>query len=102
MISPASRSEHDAVARERRELEDRLERQAGRMRKAERERKSLIGQTVYLGTIGFLLIIPVIAGAYLGRWLDDRLYGYSIHWTLTLIVLGVVVGAVNVALFIRE
>ncbi|MEJ2515549.1 MAG: AtpZ/AtpI family protein [Gammaproteobacteria bacterium] len=92
----------DAVIRERRQLEDRLQRQTGRMRKAARERRTLIGDTVYLGSIGFLLITPVIAGAYLGRWLDGRLQGYSIHWTLTLIFLGLVVGAVNVALFIRD
>lgn len=72
------------------------------MKKAERERPTLIGQTVYIGTLGLLFVLPVVAGAYLGHWLDSRATSYSIHWTVSLIVLGVVLGAVNVWLFIRE
>lgn len=72
------------------------------MKKAERERPTLIGQTVYIGTLGLLFVLPVVAGAYLGHWLDSRAVSYSIHWTVSLIVLGVVLGAVNVWLFIRE
>jgi ATP synthase protein I len=47
-------------------------------------------------------VLPVVAGAYLGRWLDSLLAGYSIRWTLSMIFLGVIIGAVNVYLFIRE
>jgi ATP synthase protein I len=47
-------------------------------------------------------VLPVIAGAYAGSWLDSRLTGYAVHWTLSLIFLGIVVGAINVYLFIRE
>ncbi len=43
-----------------------------------------------------LFVLPVVAGAYLGDWLDSHLRGYSVHWTITLIVVGVFVGAVNV------
>jgi len=72
------------------------------MEKAERERDTLLAQAAYLGTLGLLFILPVIAGAYLGHWLDDRASGYPVRWTISLIVLGVVVGAVNVGLFIRR
>ena len=48
------------------------------------------------------LVLPVVAGAYLGRWLDSLLAGYSIRWTLSMIFLGVIIGAINVYLFIRE
>ena len=92
----------DAVNRERRELENRLDQQARRIRRAREQRHTLLGETVYLGTIGVLFILPVIGGAYLGRWLDERLHGYAVHWTVSLILLGVLVGAVNVYLFIRE
>jgi ATP synthase protein I len=44
----------------------------------------------------------VVAGAYLGRWLDSLLPGYSLRWTLSLIFLGLVVGGVNVYLYVRE
>jgi ATP synthase protein I len=47
-------------------------------------------------------VLPVVGGAYLGQWLDSLLAGYSIRWTVSLILLGVFLGAVNVYLFIRE
>lgn len=72
------------------------------MKKAEQDRPTLIGQTIYIGTLGLLFVIPVIAGAYLGQWLDSLATGYSMRWTLSLIFLGVVIGALNVYLFIKE
>lgn len=83
-------------------LRQQVERQAQRMKKAERERSTLIGQTVYMGTLGLLMVLPVIGGAFLGQWLDSLVSGYSIRWTTSLILLGVFIGAVNVYLFIRE
>jgi ATP synthase protein I len=100
MTDPGHRE--DAVQTERHELEDRLDRQARRMRRAREQRRTLLGETVYLGTIGVLFVLPVVGGAYLGRWLDARLQGYSVHWTVSMILLGVLVGAVNVYLFIRD
>ena len=84
------------------ELRKQVERQARRMKKAERERPTLIGQTVYIGTLGLLLVLPVVGGAYLGHWLDSLVTGYSIRWSVSLILLGVFIGAVNVYLFIKE
>lgn len=84
------------------DLRKQVERQARRMQKAERERPTLIGQTIYTGTLGLLLVLPVIGGAYLGQWLDSLVSGYSIRWTISLILLGVAVGAINVYLFIKE
>ena len=84
------------------DLRKQVERQAQRMKKAERERPTLIGQTVYIGTLGLLFVLPVIGGAYLGQWLDSLATDYSSRWTLSLILVGVCVGALNVYLFIRE
>lgn len=84
------------------DLRKQVERQARRMQKAERDRPTLIGQTVYIGTLGLLFVLPVIGGAYLGQWLDSMVAGYSVRWTTSLILVGVFVGAVNVYLFIRE
>ncbi len=83
-------------------LKTTVESQAGRIRKAERERRTLLANTVYLGTLGVIFVLPVIAGAYLGSWLDNRMKGYSFSWTVTLIVLGVFVGAIDVYLFVRD
>lgn len=84
------------------DLRKQVERQVWRMKKAERERQTLIGQTVYIGTLGLVFVLPVIVGAYLGQWLDDLVAGYSIRWTVSLILVGVMVGAINVYLLIRE
>ena len=83
-------------------LRKRVELQAQRMKQAEKDRPTLLSQTVYIGTLGLLFVLPVVGGAYLGRWLDGMVEGYSIRWTLSMILLGVIVGGVNAYLFIRE
>lgn len=84
------------------ELRKKLLSQAERMRQADRERPTLLAQTVYVGTLGLMFVLPTIAGAYLGCWLDKLAEGYSLHWTISLLLAGVVIGAVNVYLFIQE
>jgi ATP synthase protein I len=79
-----------------------VDRDARRLRKAERERDSLLAQTVYLGTLGLVFVLPVVAGAYLGHWLDGLSPGYSMRWTLSLLFLGLVIGALNVYFLIRS
>ncbi len=84
------------------DLRKQVERQARRMKKAEREQPTVISQTIYIGTLGLLFVLPVIGGAYLGQWLDSLAAGYSVRWTVSLILVGVFVGALNVYLFIKE
>jgi ATP synthase protein I len=79
-----------------------IERQARRMEQAERERPTLLSQTAFLGVLAMLLVLPVVVGAYLGLWLDSARAGYSVRWTVGLIVAGLAVGIVNVYLYIRE
>ena len=79
-----------------------IERQSGRKTKFELTPKSFIAQTAYTGMLGLLFVLPVVGGAYLGRWIDSMMKGYSLSWTINLILLGVVVGAYNVYVFIRE
>jgi ATP synthase protein I len=87
---------------EHQRLRDDVERQVRRMKKAEQERPTLLAQTIFLGTLGLVFVLPVVAGAYLGRWLDGMLEGYSMRWTLSMLFLGVVIGAVNVYLLVKE
>ncbi|MDX2481594.1 MAG: AtpZ/AtpI family protein [Desulfuromusa sp.] len=87
---------------QQKDLRKQVERQAQRMKKAERERPTLLSQTVYIGTVGLLFVLPMVGGAYLGRWLDTLVAGYSVRWTMSLIFVGVMVGALNVYLFIKE
>ncbi len=83
-------------------LKKQVERQARRIRKAEQDRPTLIAQTVYTGMLGLLFVLPVIGGAYLGNWIDSQISGYSVRWTTSLIVLGVMIGGMNVYFYIRE
>ena len=83
-------------------LRKQVERQARRMKQADRDRPTLLAQTAFIGTLGLLFVLPVVAGAYLGSWLDGLAAGYSIRWTLSMIFLGVIIGAINVYLFIRD
>ena len=87
---------------DRDELKRQIERQARRMKQAERDRPTLLAQTVYIGTLGLVFVLPVVGGAYLGRWLDSLASGYSIRWTVSLILLGVMVGMINAYLLIRD
>jgi ATP synthase protein I len=50
---------------------------------------------------GWLFVIPVVAGAYLGRYLDKK-FITDISWTITLIIIGIAVGIYNVWHFIHE
>jgi len=49
-----------------------------------------------------LFVLPIVVGAYLGSWLDSLVAGYSVRWTVSLILIGVFVGMVDVYLFVRE
>lgn len=84
------------------QLKEEVAKQIRRMKQAEHDQPTLLRQTVYLGTLGLLFVVPVIVGAYVGRWLDGLSAGYSMCWTLSLIVLGVGVGAVSVYLNVKE
>ena len=85
-----------------RELRRLVARDARRLSKAQGEHPSLLVQTVYLGTLGLVFVLPPVAGVYLGHWLDGLLEGYSMRWTLGLLFLGLVVGALNVYFLIRS
>ncbi len=91
MTSPADRDWRDLVHR-----------QARRITRARRERRGLIGQSLYLGTLGIVFVLPVVAATYLGLWIDQQLPGYSVRGTLSGIVIGLVVGAIDVYLIVRE
>ena len=79
-----------------------VEKQVKRMQRAEKERPTLLAQSVFMGTLALLFVLPMILGAYLGNWLDNMAQGYSIYWTIGLLLAGLVVGVINVYIFVRE
>lgn len=90
------------MSREKRNLQDTVERQTERRQQAERERDTILAQTAFLGTLGVLMVLPIVAGAYLGRWLDQLSADFSARWTLSFLLLGVAVGAYSAYLFVRS
>ncbi|HCL65861.1 MAG TPA: F0F1 ATP synthase subunit [Rhizobium sp.] len=78
------------------------ERDIDRLEKKERSPAHFVlGVMLYGGTLGLLFVVPLIAGAYLGRWLDTLSRGYSVRWTISLIMLGLALGFYNVLRFLK-
>ncbi len=83
-------------------LKQAVERDAKRLRTAQRERSGLFGVMLYGGVLGLLFVLPIVGGAYLGRWLDSLSPGYSVRWTMSFIVLGIACGGWNVYWYLRN
>jgi len=72
---------HEAV-RTRRERQER----------SAREGERSIGQNLaMIGALGWTVVLPTLAGIFLGRWLDRELSS-GIFWTLGLLVVGLAAG----------
>jgi len=84
------------------ELEKRLAEQATRISRAKREHPTLLAQASFFSGLGLAMVLPAVAGAYLGHWLDVRAGGYSVRWTVGCLLLGVAIGAYNVYWLIRR
>ena len=64
-------------------------------KQADRRRK-VRGQGVWqglaqLGTVGWMVALPAVGGAFLGRWVDG-LYRTGAFWTLSLMTVGLTIG----------
>jgi len=80
---------------QQKKLQTSVTKEALRLKQAEQHKHSLLIYSSYIGALGMVLVLPIVAGAYLGRWLDSFEIGFSISWTVSLIFVGVIVGAVN-------
>lgn len=82
-----------------RRFSEKVEKSAEKLAKARREKSRFWHYAQMLGVGGWLFVIPVVAGAYIGRYLDSKLGG-EISWTITFIILGIAVGVYNVWYFL--
>lgn len=82
-------------------LQQSVDQETQRIKQAAQHKHSLLMYSSYAGALGMVLVLPIVGGAYLGRWLDSFDTGFSISWTVSLIFVGVVVGAVNAYYLIR-
>ncbi len=79
---------------EKRKLTSEVEKSAADISRARRE-KGFWHYASLLGVGGWLFVLPVVAGAYLGKYLDKRVHA-GISWTITCIILGLAFGIYNV------
>jgi ATP synthase protein I len=79
---------------EKKELTRQVEKAADELARSRRE-KGFWHYTAILGVGGWLFVLPVVAGAYLGRFIDRRVHD-GISWTVTFIILGLALGIYNV------
>ncbi len=57
-----------------------------------REGERPMGRNLALiGALGWLVVVPTLAGLFAGHWLDDRAGG-GLFWTAALLVVGVALG----------
>ena len=64
-----------------------------RLDQARREGERPIGKNLaMIGALGWLIVVPTLAGALLGHWIDEVFAGGGVFWAATLIFLGVVAG----------
>ena len=63
--------------------------------KGRKERSAFWRYAYIIGVGGWLFVLPVVGGAYLGRYLDGR-FKAGISWTITLIIIGIAVGIYNI------
>ena len=63
-----------------------------RHRRAQREGEPSLGRYLaQVGVLGWTIVLPALAGVFIGRWLDQR-FGTGIFWTGPLLVLGLSAG----------
>lgn len=54
-----------------------------------------------MGTIGWSVAVPMLAGVATGLWIDTK-YQSGISWTLTLLFLGLVMGCFNAYYWVKR
>ena len=78
---------------ENNELHESVKRSERRARIAQSQKERTIGQNIALiGSLGWLIVMPTVAGVFFGRWLDGQAAG-GIFWTGSSIFAGVSLGA---------
>lgn len=76
-----------------------VKKSAKELMEARKEKMSFWHYASVVGVGGWLFVIPVVGGAYLGRYLDKKM-GSGILWTAALIVIGIAIGIYNIWYFL--
>jgi ATP synthase protein I len=88
--------------RQQREFRHDVEGRAARKRRARSRDQSVWFGLGMFGVVGWSVALPTLVGVMVGLWLDDRLRGGGISWTLTFLGIGVGVGCLIAWQWIRR
>lgn len=81
------------------DFKGRIEKVASELKRARREKSGFLHYASLIGMGGWLLALPIVAGAYLGHFLDEKT-DMGVSWSLTFIILGIAAGIFNVWYFL--
>lgn len=82
------------MTEEKKGFVEHIEKSAAKLLQAKVEKGNFWHWASLIGVGGWLFVIPVVAGAYFGRYLD-RSHASGISWTMTFIILGIAAGIFN-------
>ena len=69
-----------------------VRRRGERHRRWLREGDPSVGRRLaQIGVLGWIIVVPMLIGMFMGRWLD-RMFHAGIFWTAPLLMLGLVLG----------
>jgi ATP synthase protein I len=69
-----------------------IQRSAERYRRWQREGDpSVAHRLAQIGVLGWIIVIPMLIGVFIGRWLDQKFHS-GLFWTAPLLLLGAVLG----------
>ncbi|MEW6585839.1 MAG: AtpZ/AtpI family protein, partial [Nitrospirota bacterium] len=88
--------------RKEKNFSDNIEKSAKNLLRGRKEGYTFWHYAYVLGIGGWLLAIPIVGGAYLGKYLDGKIGSGGISWTLTCILIGIAMGIYNVWYFLMR
>ena len=69
-----------------------VQRSADRFRRWQKEGDpSAAHRLAQIGVLGWIIVVPMLIGVFVGRWLDQR-FQTGLFWTAPLLMLGAVLG----------
>ncbi len=68
-----------------------VHRESARRRQWRREEPSVLRFVGQIGVLGWIMVIPTLAGLFIGRWLDHR-FGTGVFFSAPLLMLGAGLG----------
>lgn len=65
-----------------------------RLKEKRKSKRGVLYGLGMFGLVGWSVVVPTLAGALLGFWLDKRFHGMQ-SWTLTFLLIGLIIGCIS-------